>query len=75
MTGSNGCTATTSATIINDNTSFTITGITTDNTSCLTPNGSINLTVAPSGSYTFSWSNGASLEDINNLHQEAIVSQ
>ncbi|MBK8671328.1 MAG: hypothetical protein IPN89_18560 [Saprospiraceae bacterium] len=31
VTGSNGC-ATTSATIINDNTSFTITGITTDST-------------------------------------------
>ncbi|MBK8671303.1 MAG: hypothetical protein IPN89_18420 [Saprospiraceae bacterium] len=67
VTGSSGCTATTSATIINDNTSFTITGITTDNTSCLTPNGSISLTITPSGSYAFSWSNGASLEDINNL--------
>ncbi|MBL0099482.1 MAG: gliding motility-associated C-terminal domain-containing protein [Saprospiraceae bacterium] len=67
VTGSSGCTATTSATIINDNTSFTITGITTDNTSCLTPNGSISLTITPSGSYTFSWSNGASLEDINNF--------
>ncbi|MBP7644790.1 MAG: gliding motility-associated C-terminal domain-containing protein, partial [Saprospiraceae bacterium] len=67
VTGSSGCTTMTSATIINDNTSFTITGITTDNTSCLTPNGSISLTITPSGSYTFSWSNGASLEDINNL--------
>ncbi|HLO56511.1 MAG TPA: gliding motility-associated C-terminal domain-containing protein, partial [Saprospiraceae bacterium] len=68
VTSSNGCTATTSATIINTNSSFNVTGINTDNTSCLTPNGSINLTVTPSGSYTFSWSNGASSEDINNLN-------
>ncbi|MBK8625829.1 MAG: gliding motility-associated C-terminal domain-containing protein [Saprospiraceae bacterium] len=67
VTGSNGCTATNSTTILNDNSSFSITGILTENTSCLTPNGSINLTVTPSGSYTFSWSNGAPTEDINNL--------
>lgn len=52
---------------MNDNSSFTISGITIENTSCLTPNGSINLTVTPSGSYSFSWSNGAATEDINNL--------
>ncbi|MBK8671326.1 MAG: hypothetical protein IPN89_18550 [Saprospiraceae bacterium] len=67
VTGSSGCTATTSATIMNDNSSFNITGIKTDHTSCLTPNGSINLYVTPSGIYTFSWSNGAVTEDINNL--------
>ena len=55
VTGSNGCTATTSATILNDNSSFNITGITTDNTSCLIPNGSINLTVTPSGSCGEHW--------------------
>ena len=36
-------------------------------TSCTSPNGMIDLTVSPSGIYSYSWSNGASTEDLNNL--------
>ncbi|MBK8622454.1 MAG: hypothetical protein IPN79_12000 [Saprospiraceae bacterium] len=43
---------------------FTIDEVITANTSCTTPNGSIDITVNPSGTYTFIWSNGATGEDI-----------
>jgi hypothetical protein len=67
VTGSNGCTATLSAIINNVNSSFAITSNITPNTSCTTPNGMIDLSVTPTGTYTYTWSNGATSEDINNL--------
>ncbi|HMS99904.1 MAG TPA: hypothetical protein PKA12_14220, partial [Saprospiraceae bacterium] len=38
-------------------------------TSCVPPNGRIDLTVLTPGSYTFNWSNGSTSEDINGLSQ------
>ncbi|MBK8828900.1 MAG: hypothetical protein IPO26_20125 [Saprospiraceae bacterium] len=35
--------------------------------SCGLTNGNIDLSVTPTGIYTFSWSNGATFEDISNL--------
>ncbi|MBK8828922.1 MAG: hypothetical protein IPO26_20240 [Saprospiraceae bacterium] len=67
VTGSNGCTATLSTTVNNINLSFAITSNITPNTSCATPNGMIDASVTPTGTYTYAWSNGATSQDINNL--------
>ena len=54
------------STITNINTYPTLTGTAT-NTACTTNTGSIEVTVNPAGSYTYTWSNGAETEDISNL--------
>ncbi|MBK8828924.1 MAG: hypothetical protein IPO26_20250 [Saprospiraceae bacterium] len=71
VTGSNGCTATLSAIINNVNSSFAITSNITPNTSCTSPNGTIDVSITPAGTYTYAWSNGATSEDINNLMAES----
>lgn len=38
-------------------------------TTCVPPNGRIDLTVLTPGNYTFNWSNGSTSEDINDLTQ------
>ncbi|MGB3077567.1 MAG: hypothetical protein WBB31_00700, partial [Saprospiraceae bacterium] len=67
VTGSNGCTSTAIFDIINTNSNFSFIGSVLPNTSCILPNGSIDLTLTPSGSYSFIWSTGASSEDLQNL--------
>jgi acyl CoA:acetate/3-ketoacid CoA transferase beta subunit len=62
-----GCTATANAIVPNNNPVINITGNATPVTACTTPNGAIDITPAPSGNYTFSWSNSASTEDLSNL--------
>ncbi len=63
----NGCSATTTVTVPNINQTLTITGNTTPLTSCTSPNGAIDISLSPTGTYTYVWSNGASTEDIANL--------
>lgn len=54
----NGCTASATKTVT-VNESITLSGIKTDNTDCVNPNGSIQLTVSGGTTpYTFSWTNG-----------------
>lgn len=67
VTHPNGCAADTSFEIINSNVSFSIMANVENTTSCLDPNGMIDLMVNPSGLYSYSWSNGASTEDIQAL--------
>ncbi len=68
VTGANNCTTTASFTIGNESNNFTIAEGITDNSSCTTTgNGSINLTVAPLGTYTYKWNNNASSEDLSSL--------
>jgi hypothetical protein len=67
VTGNNGCTKSVSVTVGNNNPSFNLSANIVNNTTCNGGNGSINLTVTPSGSYTYSWSNGATTEDISDL--------
>ncbi|MBK9014453.1 MAG: gliding motility-associated C-terminal domain-containing protein [Saprospiraceae bacterium] len=67
VTDANGCTSTATASVINNTTSFSLTASPTPNTSCTSANGSIDLTPSPAGSFTFSWSNGATTEDLQNL--------
>lgn len=67
VTSINGCVSSDTFLIINQNSNFTLTAIPTANTSCLNPNGSIDLTITPSAFYTFNWSNAAVTEDVQNL--------
>ncbi|MCC7244031.1 MAG: gliding motility-associated C-terminal domain-containing protein, partial [Saprospiraceae bacterium] len=66
-TNGGGCTATTSATVSNNNTAMSLSGTPSPNTSCISGNGSISLSVTPAGSYNFLWSNGATTQDLTNL--------
>lgn len=66
VTDAAGCTKTTSATITQPP-ALVLTSVATGST-CGSANGSINLTVSGGTSpYTFSWSNGATTEDISNV--------
>ncbi len=67
VTGANGCETTTTATVPDQPVSFALGTAPTGNTSCTQPNGSIDLTVSPPATYSFSWSNGSATEDVDNL--------
>jgi gliding motility-associated-like protein len=69
VTGSDGCTASSTFTITNQSSEFQLSATTSDNTSCTDPNGTIDLTIAPAGAYTIQWSTGEALEDIQFLVQ------
>lgn len=62
-----GCTATAVYNLPNVNTSFSITGATTPVTNCGLPNGTVDISVFPSGAYSFSWSNGSTTEDLTGV--------
>lgn len=67
VTSAQGCTATHTVSVNNTNTSFNFTGIATPVTSCTNVNGGIDVTVTPSGTYTYLWSNGSTNEDLTNI--------
>lgn len=67
VTDANGCTADTLLAVPNNSSTFSLAGNTVHLTDCVTPNGSVNLTVTPAGGYTYAWSNGATTEDVSNL--------
>lgn len=68
VTGANGCTNTVSVDVTNNNPPINVTATATPNTVCnATPNGSINVTVAPAGTYTYIWSTGETTQDIGSL--------
>lgn len=67
VTSFTGCVATTAINVPNNNSTITLTGVPTANSSCVSPNGSVNLTVSPAGTYTYHWSNGAVTEDLSNI--------
>ncbi len=62
-----GCKTLDTLNVPNLNTNFSSSAVLSPNTSCDSPNGAIDLTVLPTGAYTFVWSNGAIIEDLNNL--------
>ncbi|MBI1226780.1 MAG: T9SS type B sorting domain-containing protein [Bacteroidetes bacterium] len=67
VTSFSGCTATTSVNVANSNLNLSISGVPAANTSCSSPNGAVNVTVTPAGSYTYAWSNMATTEDLANV--------
>lgn len=62
-----GCTTTVNYLVPDTDLALNLTANTTANTSCTSPNGGINLSVSPLGSYTYHWSNGATTEDLQNV--------
>ncbi|MCK6691055.1 MAG: SprB repeat-containing protein [Thermoanaerobaculia bacterium] len=67
VTDEDGCTETLTVNVDDDPISFTVTGTATANTTCINGNGSIDVTVNPAGTYTYSWSGGQTTQDISNL--------
>ncbi|MEY3053467.1 MAG: hypothetical protein RLY31_3252 [Bacteroidota bacterium] len=67
VTGANNCSTTLTVSVGNNNPPVNIFGDVAGNTSCLAADGSIDLTLQPSGNYSFSWSNGSTSEDLTNL--------
>ncbi|HJW28437.1 MAG TPA: hypothetical protein VJ508_04210, partial [Saprospiraceae bacterium] len=67
ITDLSGCTSVVSSTIPDQPIILTITDVILPNTSCSQFNGSINISISPSGNYSYLWSNGAVTEDIANL--------
>ena len=67
ITDFTGCIATAEATVANNNVPINITAAITNNTSCSTNNGGIDITIDPSGAYDISWSNGETTEDLTNV--------
>ncbi len=67
VTGDNGCTAEENFNVVNANATFSLSGQVLPNQSCASPDGSIDLSVSPAGIYTYSWTNGASTQDIASL--------
>ncbi|MBK8565376.1 MAG: gliding motility-associated C-terminal domain-containing protein [Saprospiraceae bacterium] len=67
VTGVNGCTSSTSVQVQNSTPSLPLSGIAMPNSSCQLPNGSIDLSIGQTGSFTYQWSNGASSEDLQNI--------
>lgn len=73
VTGANGCTQTLTASVANTDPQFTLTAATQPNTTCIGGNGSLDLSPSPAvppaplSGYTYSWSNGATTQDLSNL--------
>lgn len=62
------CTSTASFTVDNQSAAPTLSGTPAANTACNMPyNGAVNLSVTPTGSYTYTWSNGASTQSVSGL--------
>ncbi|MBK6904137.1 MAG: gliding motility-associated C-terminal domain-containing protein [Saprospirales bacterium] len=66
-TGANGCISTDTVEVLNENTVISLSALPSANTSCVSPNGALDLTVSATGSYTILWSNGATTEDISGI--------
>lgn len=72
VTGDNGCTDVINIVVGNDNPPIDVSAVIDPNTSCNDQNGAITITLdpptSPSGeSYTFSWSNGSTNQDLMDL--------
>jgi gliding motility-associated-like protein len=67
ITGANGCTDVESFTITDNVITPTISGLVTPNTSCITNNGALNLSVTPALAYTYKWAAGQTTQNLSAL--------
>ncbi len=67
ITDSHGCTKVHTVTVQDNLINLNVTGNVTANTTCNGGNGSIDVSVAPAGSYTYLWSNSATTQDLSNV--------
>jgi gliding motility-associated-like protein len=68
VTDANNCTVTGMAVLPGNSISFALAGTPSDNSSCLQNNGSVDLSVNPSGAFSYLWSNMATTEDLSGLN-------
>ena len=68
VTGANSCTETGTANVLNNNIVLNVSAAPLGNTSCTAVNGSVDISIAPAGTYTYLWSNMATTEDLTNLN-------
>lgn len=72
VTSPNGCTGEANITVANVNPPIDLTASIVANVNCNANNvGSINLSVSPAGNYTYTWSNGATTQDLSNIPQDS----
>ncbi|MEZ4919687.1 MAG: hypothetical protein R2792_11360 [Saprospiraceae bacterium] len=62
-----GCTHVEFFNVWAEDVNITIAGTVSDDYSCTTQNGFIDIDVTPAGMYNYNWSNSATTEDLNNL--------
>lgn len=68
VTDQNECTVSNTIVVPGNSVSISLAGAAASNSSCLQNNGSVDLNVNPSGSFTFQWSNQATTEDLTGLN-------
>ena len=66
VTGANGCTSDTTLVVVNNASTFSLSGSATPLTNCATANGAIDLIVTPAGTYTYQWSTTATPRRLRN---------
>ncbi|MBK6995566.1 MAG: hypothetical protein IPH31_11795 [Lewinellaceae bacterium] len=66
VTDANACTQTASVTV-GQTSGLTLSAVVTASTSCVFSNGTIDLTVVSTGSFTYIWSDGQTTQDLSNL--------
>ncbi|MEZ4957744.1 MAG: SprB repeat-containing protein [Saprospiraceae bacterium] len=67
VTAANSCSTVQTFNVANNSSSFSLSGVETPLTSCVSTNGAIDLTITPAGTYTIEWSNSETTEDLANL--------
>jgi hypothetical protein len=68
VTGANGCQITNSFNVPDGIVTPALSGIPQANTACISPNGSINLSILPNTlTYVITWSSGATTQNLSNL--------
>jgi gliding motility-associated-like protein len=67
VTDAASCTAVGTVNVTSNTTITAIDAVITAQNSCLTPNGAIDITVSPAGTYLYNWSNGITVQDIDDL--------
>ena len=67
VTGADGCNNTGIYTVGDDITNIIIMGTPSANTVCVGSNGSIELNISPTGTYTYIWSNGETTEGLTDV--------
>ena len=67
ITDANLCIVTAEATVGDNTIPINISGTPSANTSCSSSNGGVDISIDPTGVYTYNWSNGETTEDLSNV--------
>lgn len=67
VTGAHGCSSESTVTVANTDIPLAVSAISGGNNSCTDPDGTLDISVSPVGTYVFQWSNNGTDEDLDNL--------